>query len=93
MPTPDPNAIDLLSGIQLDLGREARCGFPEVIYGPGKSVENVIETFDHQSRHGQSAFITRTTEEQAAALCQRFPNAIHNPLARTVRLPTGVEAP
>ena len=86
MPTPDPNAIDLLSGIQLDLGREARCGFPEVIYGPGKSVENVVEAFEHLSRSGQSAFITRTTDEQAAALCQRFPIAIHNLLARTVRL-------
>ena len=94
MPTPDPNAIDFLSGIQLDLGREARCGFPEVIYGPGKSVENVIEAFDHLSRNGQSAFITRTTQEQAAALCLRFPGAIHNPLARTVRLlPTGDETP
>ena len=93
MPTPDPNAIDLLSGIQLDLGREARCGFPEVIYGPGKTVDNVIETFEHLSRHGQSAFITRTTDEQAAALGQRFPNAIHNPVARTVRLPTGAETP
>ena len=93
MSTPDPNAIDLLSGIQLDLGREARCGFPEVIYGPGKSVENVIEAFDHLSRNGQAAFITRTTEEQAAALCQRFSNAIHNSLAKTVRLPPPPDEP
>ncbi len=92
MPTPDPHAIELLSGIQLDLGREARCGFPEVLYGPGKSVESVIEAFDHLSHSGQAAFITRTTEEQALALCQRFPNALHNSLARTVRLlPSGCE--
>ena len=94
MPTPDPNAIDLLSGIQLDLGREARCGYPEVIYGPGKSIVNVIEAFEHLSQNRQSAFITRTSDEQAAALCQRFPSAIHNALAKTVRLPpTGEETP
>ena len=88
MPTPDPHAIDFLSGLQLDLGRAERCGFPEVIYGPGKSIENVIEAFDHLSHSGQSAFITRTTDAQAAALCQRFPLAIRNVVAQTVRLMT-----
>ncbi len=94
MPTTDPQAIELLSGLQLDLGREERCGFPEVIYGPGKSVANVLEAFDHLVRNGQSAFITRTTDEQVATLLQRFPQATHNPLARTVRLaPAGNESP
>ncbi len=94
MPTSDPLALDLLSGIQLDLGREARCGYPEVIYGPGKSIENVIDAFHHLARNGQSGFITRTSDEQARALCQHFPGAIANPLARTVRLlPTGDEPP
>lgn len=93
MSTPDPNAIDFLPGLQLDLGRAERCGFPEVLYGPGKSIDNVIEAFAHLHQSGQSALITRATEEQAAALCQRFPGAVHNPLARTVRLvPTEGEA-
>jgi pyridinium-3,5-biscarboxylic acid mononucleotide synthase len=87
MPTTDPHAIDFLSGLQLDLGRAERCGFPEVVYGPGKSIENVVEAFEHLHTHGQSAFITRATEEQATSLCRRFPTAIHNALARTVRLP------
>ena len=94
MTTPDPHAIDFLTGIQLDLGRAERCGFPEVIYGPGKSIESVIEAFDHLSQNGQSAFITRTTDAQATALCQHFPQAIHNACARTVRLmPTRHETP
>ena len=94
MPTPDPNEIDFLPGLQLDLGRAERCGFPEVLYGPGKSIDNVIEAFAHLHLNGQSAFITRVSEEQAAALCQRFPEAIHNPLAKTVRLvPADGEAP
>ena len=86
MTTPDPHAIEILSGLQLDLGRQARCGFPEVIYGPGKSIENVLSAFDHLHQRGQPAFVTRVTDEQAAALRQRFPQAIHNVAARTVRL-------
>jgi NCAIR mutase (PurE)-related protein len=86
MSTPDPNEIDFLPGLQLDLGRAERCGFPEVLYGPGKSIDNVVEAFEHLHKNSQSAFITRVSEEQAAALCQRFPGAIHNPLAKTVRL-------
>ena len=31
MSTPDPNEIDFLPGLQLDLGRAERCGFPEVL--------------------------------------------------------------
>jgi NCAIR mutase (PurE)-related protein len=86
MSTPDPNEIDFLPGLQLDLGRAERCGFPEVLYGPGKSIDNVVEAFEHLHKNSQSAFITRVSEEQATALCQRFPGAIHNPLAKTVRL-------
>jgi NCAIR mutase (PurE)-related protein len=83
--TPDPNAIDFLPGLQLDLGRAERCGFPEVIYGPGKSNENLIEAFEHLLASGQSAFATRLTESQIQALVERFPAAIANSLARTVR--------
>ena len=94
MSTTDPNEIDFPPGLQLDLGRAERCGFPEVLYGPGKSIDNVVEAFAHLHQNGQSAFITRATEEQAVALCTRFPSAVHNPLARTVRLaPATGEAP
>lgn len=82
---PDPNAIDFLPGLQLDLGRAQRCGFPEVIYGPGKSNENLTEAFEHLLASGQSAFATRLSESQTQALAKRFPEAIVNPVAHTVR--------
>lgn len=81
----DPQAIDPFEGLQLDVGRQARCGFPEVIFGPGKTVEQVIEAFERLQKNEQSALVTRASEEQATSLCSRFPLAISNPIARTVR--------
>lgn len=81
----DPDAIELLPGLQLDLGRAERCGFPEVIYGPGKSNENLAQAFEHLLAHGQSAFATRLGAAQMQSLAQRFPAATINELARTVR--------
>ncbi len=75
MPDPtssDPDAIELLPGLQLDLGRAERCGFPEVIYGPGKSNENLAQAFEHLLAHGQSAFATRLDAAQMQSLTQRF---------------------
>jgi NCAIR mutase (PurE)-related protein len=88
MPDPtssDPDAIELLPGLQLDLGRAERCGFPEVIYGPGKSNENLAQAFEHLLAHGQSAFATRLDAAQMQSLTQRFPAATVNEIARTVR--------
>lgn len=92
MPDPQvPDAIELLPGLQLDLGRAERCGFPEVIYGPGKSNETLTQAFERLLAHGQSAFATRLDEGQIAALAQKFPGATVNAIARTARQdhPTG----
>jgi len=70
---------------EFDLDRQARCGFPEVIYAPGKSVDAVVRAFSILIDAGQNAFATRCEPEQIAAVLKRFPDAIHNDLARTVR--------
>ncbi|MEX0701260.1 MAG: nickel pincer cofactor biosynthesis protein LarB [Planctomycetales bacterium] len=71
----------------IDLDRRRRCGFPEVVYCEGKTPQAVVEIFALQCEHGETPFGTRASPEQAAVLLERFPNAIHNRLARTVRLP------
>ncbi len=75
------------ASLQLDVDRAHRCGYPEVIYGPGKSIEVVIEAFAKLLAAGQTAFITRASEEQAEALRAAFPQAIYNVIAKTVRQP------
>lgn len=78
----------------VDLDRRRRCGFPEVVFCEGKSVDALIRIFEALVEHGQSALATRASPEQAAALLDRFPQAVHNPTARTVRLAaTGTPEP
>ncbi|RMG39660.1 MAG: nickel pincer cofactor biosynthesis protein LarB [Planctomycetota bacterium] len=74
-------------GVCLDLGRAKRCGFPEVVFGEGKPAESVVAIFERLVSAGQTPLATRVSAEQAAAVRRAFPEAIHDPVARTVRLP------
>jgi len=76
-----------LDDAHVDLDRRRRCGFPEVVYSEGKTAEAIIAIFEAQALHGERGLATRMTSEQAAAVLRRFPSAIHNPIARTVRIP------
>ena len=64
---------------QVDLDRDRRCGFPEVVYSEGKTVEAVVAILEALSTHGQAALATRVSPEQAVAVGGRFPAAIYNP--------------
>lgn len=71
--------------LDLDLDRRSRCGFPEAIYGPGKSNAVIIDAFRRLHEHGDHCLATRVTPEQAAAVQAEFPDVIHDSLARTLR--------
>jgi hypothetical protein len=70
----------------VDLDRRRRCGYPEVIYGAGKTADAVLQVVAAQQSHGQPSLITRCSLEQAAAVTARYPAAHHNPIAGTIRL-------
>lgn len=72
--------------VLLDLDRVRRCGFPEVVYGPGKSLEQLLEVLATQSAAGQPSLITRCPSDMAQFLRESFPAAVYNPEARTLRL-------
>ncbi|MBA4031493.1 MAG: 1-(5-phosphoribosyl)-5-amino-4-imidazole-carboxylate carboxylase [Planctomyces sp.] len=72
--------------LKLDLGRAARCGVPEVVYGPGKRPEHLVDAFEALANAGQPALATRLTPDQAEALLVAFPASRVNSLARTVSL-------
>ena len=72
--------------VTIDLDRAARCGFPEVVYGPGKRPETLVEIFATQQQHGQPSLATRVDAAQSGAVLRRFPQAIANDVARTIRL-------
>lgn len=70
----------------VDLDRQRRCGFPEVVYGPGKTSEAIVAIFEQIALAGQPCFATRISIAQADAVEARFPDAIYNHLAGTIRL-------
>lgn len=70
--------------VQIDMDRERRCGFPEVVYGPGKMPEAIRDVFRAQQTAGQNSLVTRITVEQAEFVMREFSSAVHNPVARTL---------
>lgn len=72
--------------LTIDLDRRRRCGFPEVIYGPGKSDEHLREVVHALLRAGESVLATRLTPDQAESLLTGFPDGRHNAVARTFRV-------
>lgn len=76
---------------QIDLDRGRRCGFPEVIFAEGKTVEAMAKIFDILMENGVDVLATRMTPEQAEQLSPRFPGGCYNPVARTFRVPLSRE--
>ena len=72
------------SDVRVDMDRERRCGFPEVVYASGKTPEAVRNVFHAQKQAGQNSLATRTNLEQAEFVLQEFPTAVFNPVARTL---------
>jgi NCAIR mutase (PurE)-related protein len=72
--------------VSLDFDRARRCGFPEVVYGEGKSVPVLIEIFRQMLVKDVSVLATRITADKAASLLKTFPEGKYNELARTFRL-------
>lgn len=85
--TPSLQPLTAATGdAHIDLDRRRRCGFPEVVFAEGKTTESLLKIFNALVEHGEPVFATRVSPLQADELLARFPNANHNPVARTVRL-------
>ncbi|MDO5580131.1 MAG: nickel pincer cofactor biosynthesis protein LarB [Planctomycetia bacterium] len=71
------------SDAHVDLDREHRCGYPEVIYAEGKTTDAIRRIILIQQEAGIDSFATRMSREKADDLLADFPNAEYNPAART----------
>ncbi|MDX1963630.1 MAG: nickel pincer cofactor biosynthesis protein LarB [Pirellulales bacterium] len=78
-----------LEHTQVDLDRQRRCGYPEVVYSPGKSDWALIQIAEALLAQRQRVLMTRITPEQAAAVTAAFPAARHNAVGRTLRIDPG----
>ncbi|MBL9125008.1 MAG: nickel pincer cofactor biosynthesis protein LarB [Planctomycetaceae bacterium] len=77
---------------QVDLDRNRRCGFPEVVYGAGKPPEALVKIFAALLEAEGNALATRVAPEQAELLLGHYPQGHYNALGRTFRIGhTGTE--
>ena len=81
--------FETLSEARVDHHRALRRGFPEVIYGAGKSPEQAVAIARAIAAHDQTVLVTRATPAVAAALTAAFPDAVFDPVARTVVMRAG----
>lgn len=70
----------------VDHHRALRCGFPEVIFGAGKTPEQVEAIFTRLAATRGNVLATRITPEVAERLQRRLPAVEHHATARAVTL-------
>lgn len=75
-----------LSFAQVDLHRALRKGFPEVIFGSGKTPSQVVEIAAAILQREKHLLVTRVGTEHATKLSERFSNAVHHEKARCVTI-------
>ena len=73
----------------LDAHRALRRGFPETVYGPGKSIEQILAIVSHLHAAGQTAMVTRVGPEAHAAVRAHHPKAEYHPEARALVVRSG----
>jgi len=78
---------------RVDHHRTVRQGFPEVVFGQGKSPEQIAAIAQRIVSAGHSLLVTRTNAEAQAAVVQSLPDASFHPLARTITLRVGASCP
>jgi NCAIR mutase (PurE)-related protein len=68
----------------VDHHRSLRKGFPEVIFGQGKTAEQVLAIMDRITRQENILLVTRIDPAKADAVIHRFPDAVYHPDARMI---------
>jgi NCAIR mutase (PurE)-related protein len=71
---------------RVDLNRAKRNGAAEVIFGQGKTADQIIEIMQSLAAHDQNVLVTRLSPASAPAILERFPTASYHSLARVLTL-------
>lgn len=71
---------------RVDHHRSLRTGVPEVIYGEGKTVEQILAIAKRLVANEQNVLVTRLSEESATELQREIPEMQYDPVARLARV-------
>ncbi|MFT5130872.1 MAG: NCAIR mutase (PurE)-related protein [Rhodothermales bacterium] len=75
--------IEAVNDANLDMGREERCGCPEVIFGSGKTLEQLVTISRAFIARGQNVLATRLDPGTGEALHQEMGCGSYNELGRS----------
>ncbi len=78
---------------RIDHHRNLRTGFPEVIYCPGKTTEQIVAIAERLASKSHKVLATRIGDEAAQAMAARFPGAELRTPARIMVMPGEAPAP
>lgn len=73
---------------RLDHHRTLRTGLPEVVFGQGKTPEQIADIMERLAAHSPVALTTRATADAYAVVRERLPAAVYDPRARIIALGT-----
>ncbi|GAA1941268.1 nickel pincer cofactor biosynthesis protein LarB [Kitasatospora viridis] len=77
-----PTRVHDLDFAQLDIGREQRQGLPEVVYGPGKTTDQIRAIVGELLRHNEGpVLVTRVDAQTAAEVLAHVPGGAYDALA------------
>ena len=79
-------SVGELGEAKIDHARRERCGFPEFVYGAGKSLEQLLAIVPEIYGRAGSVLVTRISPEHGEALAKAFPAGEHDPAAHTFRI-------
>ncbi|MFH2218905.1 MAG: nickel pincer cofactor biosynthesis protein LarB [Pseudomonadota bacterium] len=68
----------------IDHHRSLRKGFPEVIFGQGKTADQIVGIMEKMFRQENIVLVTRVDEQQAEKIVSHFPDAVYHSAARMV---------
>jgi pyridinium-3,5-biscarboxylic acid mononucleotide synthase len=93
--TPDRALIELQSlgydsideFAKIDRNRQQRTGFPEVIWGLGKTPAQIVKIIQVMRQQQSVVMATRITPQVYAELCQHIPDLIYYQMAQICALP------
>lgn len=69
-----------------DHHRNLRLGFPEVIFGQGKTVEQIVTIAERLAARSERLLITRVSPEIFSAVKEKIPDVTYNSLSRSILL-------
>jgi len=82
-----------LGFVKLDVDRAERTGHPEVVFGVGKTADQVETIFLRLAKLHGRALATRATQEMADRVRARLPEAVYDPVSRLIRYGRGKPLP